>query len=590
MDMKFKWAHCKKTFAVKASRGKFLLGLVVVLLVILGALLWKARTPKASAPIKEKPILQKERKTPTQIAEPKKQEPKKPTKVVHRSILGQLGWYEANAEVLGKQIAGFYQKAEVKPINNVIAMILPHAGYRFSGQTAVRALKSANKKYSRIVVVGPSHTTHMEEMLSVPSVTHYETLLGEIPLDVDIIEKLLEHPMFKSVPYAHKEEHSVQIELPLVQYKQKDFKLVPIVAGHCSLATIRKAGIILKSLVDDQTLVIASSDFVHYGPRFGYVPFRKNVAEQIRKVDMGAYEHIANLDGEGFLKYKQRTGATICGYVPIAILLSMLAPLEIRTEDGPVPVGDPLLTGLEKPAKADLVEYKTSGELTGDYKHSVSYLSVVFSGSWPNRPLTAPEPRSPELTEDGKKQLLDLARKMIVHYLRKRQVPEVSELGIVISEAMSVPRAAFVTLKKVPDPRRVTGPHKPVLRGCIGDIFPRRPLYKSVIGNAINAAVNDRRFRPLTIAECNDITIEISALTAPKPVASPDQIRIGIDGVVLSKNGRSAVYLPQVAPEQGWDVEQTLTNLSLKAKLPKDAWKEGASFLVFQAVVFGEEE
>ncbi len=555
MDMKFKWAHCKKTFAVKASRGKFLLGLGIVLLAVFAILLWKAVIPALLAESKESAV-------------PKKEEPSKPTKVVHRSILGQLGWYEANAEVLGKQIAGFYQKAEVKPINNVIAMILPHAGYRFSGQIAVRALKSANKKYSRIVVIGPSHTTHMEEMLSVPSVTHYETLLGEIPLDVDIIEKLLEYPMFKSVPYAHKEEHSVQIELPLLQYKQKDFKLVPIVAGHCSLATIRKAGIILKSLVDDQTLVIASSDFVHYGPRFGYVPFRKNVAEQIRKVDMGAYEHIANLDGEGFLKYKQTTGATICGYVPVAILLSML----------------------EKPVKADLVEYKTSGELTGDYGHSVSYLSVVFSGSWPNRPLTAPEPRSPELTEDGKKQLLDLARKMIVHYLRKRQVPEVSELGIVISEAMSVPRAAFVTLKKVPDPRKVTGPHKPVLRGCIGDIFPRRPLYKSVIGNAINAAVNDRRFRPVTIAECNDITIEISALTAPKPVASPDQIRIGIDGVVLSKNGRSAVYLPQVAPEQGWDVEQTLTNLSLKAKLPKDAWKEGASFLVFQAVVFGEEE
>ena len=110
------------------------------------------------------------------------------------------------------------------------------------------------------------------------------------------------------------------------------------------------------------------------------------------------------------------------------------------------------------------------------------------------------------------------------------------------------------------------------------------------MGNALSAAFRDRRFPPVTIAECNDITIEISALTAPKPIASSDRIRIGIDGVVLSKNGRSAVYLPQVAPEQGWDVEQTLTNLSLKAKLPKDAWKEGASFLVFQAVVFGEEE
>jgi len=129
-----------------------------------------------------------------------------------------------------------------------------------------------------------------------------------------------------------------------------------------------------------------------------------------------------------------------------------------------------------------------------------------------------------------------------------------------------------------------------MLRGCIGDIFPQRPLYKSVIRNAINACFNDRRFPPVAEAECKDITIEISALTVPEPVASADEIRIGTDGVVLSKDGRSAVFLPQVAPEQGWDVDQMLTQLSLKAQLTADAWKEGASFLVFQADVFGENE
>ena len=141
MGIKIKRGYCKKTFVVKASRGKFLLGLVVVLLVILGALLWKTRTPKATASIKEKTILQKERKTPTQIAEPKKQEPKKAAEVVLRSTLAGK-WYDADAEALGKQIDGFFQKAEVKPISNVIAMILPHAGYRFSGQIAVRTLKA----------------------------------------------------------------------------------------------------------------------------------------------------------------------------------------------------------------------------------------------------------------------------------------------------------------------------------------------------------------------------------------------------------------------------------------------------------------
>jgi len=94
----------------------------------------------------------------------------------------------------------------------------------------------------------------------------------------------------------------------------------------------------------------------------------------------------------------------------------------------------------------------------------------------------------------------------------------------------------------------------------------------------------------VSVAECNDITIEISALTPPTPVACAADIRIGIDGVVLSKNSNSAVFLPQVAPEQGWDLETTLSHLSMKAGLPENAWQDGATFLTFQADVFGENE
>jgi hypothetical protein len=287
------------------------------------------------------------------------------------------------------------------------------------------------------------------------------------------------------------------------------------------------------------------------------VPFTENIPENIKQVDMGAYEYIAKLDSKGFLEYRYKTGATICGYIPIAILLSTLG----------------------EGVKAELVNYTTSGELTGDFTNSVSYLSIAFSGAWQNCPEIEPQANDGELTDEDKKQLLALARKTIVYALRNRRVPQASELGITINEAMRCPRAAFVTLKK-----------NSKLRGCIGDIFPQRPLYKSVILNAINACVNDRRFPAVAEAECKDIAIEISALTVPKPVGSPNDIRIGIDGVVLNKEGHSAVFLPQVAPEQGWDVNQTLTHLSLKAGLPEDGWREGASFLVFQAVVFGEEE
>jgi AmmeMemoRadiSam system protein B/AmmeMemoRadiSam system protein A len=480
-----------------------------------------------------------------------------PKNVLRSSLAGT--WYSADAETLAKQIEDFFQKAQVEPISNVIALISPHAGYQYSGQTAVCGLKTTEKKYKRIVVIGPSHRIPMEEILSVPRVTHYETPLGQIPLDVELINKLLKYSMFQNVPRAHEYEHSVQIQLPLLQYGQRDFKLVPIVAGTCSLQTITKAGTILRGLVDEETLVIASSDFVHYGRGHLYVPFTENIPEQIKELDMGAYEHIAGLDAKGFLEYKYKTGATICGYVPIAILLSML----------------------NEQAKAELIKYTTSGELTNDFTNSVSYLSVAFSGSWPSRPEIEPQANNPELelTEQDREQLLTLARKTIIYALQTRRVPQPSELGVTISQAMSCPRAAFVTLKK----------HS-MLRGCIGDIFPQRPLYKSVIRNAINACFNDRRFPPVAEAECKDITIEISALTVPEPVASADEIRIGTDGVVLSKDGRSAVFLPQVASEQGWDVDQMLTQLSLKAQLTADAWKEGASFLVFQADVFGENE
>ncbi len=491
----------------------------------------------------------------TELMEEQKTE--EPEKVVIKSEIAGP-WYPDDAKILIEQIGQIFQKAEAKPKDNVIALILPHAGYQYSGQTAAAALKTTNREYKRIIVIGPSHRTPIGGMLSVPKGTHYQTPLGQTPLDVEFINKLLEYPIFQNVQMAHGNqfENAVQIEIPLLQYKYQNFRLVPILTGQCSEKTIEKAASILKAMTDEDTLVIASSDFTHYGRSFGYVPFTQDVPENLKKLDMGAFEYIAKLDCKGFLEYKNKTGATICGAVPIAILLDML----------------------NKDTKAELVKYTTSGQLTGDFSHSVSYLSAAFSGKWKSGPEIEPTTTEDKLSEDEKEILLALARKTIVYYLENKKIPEPADLGITITEPLKEERAAFVTLNK-----------NSMLRGCIGDIFPRQSLYQSVISNAINAAVRDWRFTPVRLSEFNDITIEISALTVPRPVASADDIRIGTDGVVLSKNGRSAVFLPQVAPEQGWGLQETLSQLSLKAGLGADAWKEGAEFLVFQAEVFGEE-
>ena len=534
---------------LNASRDKLFMWVFLGLAVLIGGLLlyhWRTRRISSALAETTKPNVQKsDSENPVQLA-----------KSVLTSPLGQMGWYPADPNLLTSQIAGFFQKADVKTSGDIIALINPHAGYAYSGQTAAFGLKATTKKYSRVVVIGPTHRFPMQDTLSVPRLTHYKTALGETPLDVEFINKLLKNSIFQDIPPAYEAEHSVLIQLPLLQYRFADFKLVPIVAGQCSPATIRQAASIIKSLVDENTLVIASSDFTHYGPNYDYVPFDHNIPDGLKKLDMGAYDYIARLDSDGFQQYCVKTGATICGRVPIAILLSMLAPS----------------------SKAELMKYTTSGELSGDFTNSVSYLSVAFHGAWQKQPIVEPAKTNTALTKEDHKNLLLLARRTIDFYLQNKRVPTPEQVDINITDAMNVSRAAFVTLKKHSD-----------LRGCIGDVFPRQALYKSVIANAINAAVNDWRFSPVERGEIADIKIEISALTVPQPISSYNQIRLGTDGIVLNKNNQSALFLPQVAPEQRWTLEETLTHLSLKAGLPADGWKKDANFLVFQAEVFGEE-
>ena len=524
----------------RESRAILTLGVIVLPLLVLGLFMYRLHVQKTA-----------------RLSQPRELAKLAAEKSVLTSVMGQRGWHAADANALAQQVEGFFQKANVKPGNDIIALISPHAGYAYSGQTAAFGVKAAKRKYARVIVIGPSHQVAMQDVLSVPGVTHYQTPLGEIPIDTEFIGKLLQHPIFKDIPQAYATEHSVLIQLPLLQSGLGDFKLVPIVAGQCSPKAVREAAEVLKSLVDKDTLVVASSDFTHYGPNYDYMPFDQNIPAELKKLDMGAYDYITKLDSAGFIQYCDKTGATICGRVPIAILLAML----------------------QSPVKAELLKYTTSGEITSDFTNSVSYFSIAFHGAWQNQAGPEPNQVGRALTQQDKHNLLLLARRTIDFYLKSNHVPSAEDLNVPVSDSMKVQRAAFVTLKENSD-----------LRGCIGDVFPRQPLYMSVIANAVNAAVNDWRFSPVARGELGKIQIEISALTVPQPIASYSQIRIGTDGVVLRKAGYSALFLPQVAPEQGWDVQVMLTHLSLKAGLPGDAWKDGASFLTFQAEVFGEEK
>ena len=454
------------------------------------------------------------------------------------------GWYTDDAERLAHEIDNYLAAAKPVGIEHPIALILPHAGYRYSGATAAQGVRQvAGQTFSRVVVMGPSHRVALSNAVSIPDADAVETPLGRIPIDRGLVSKLRKNPAFQSHPAAHAEEHSVQIELPLLQRALGDFKLVPIVCGQVDEAAARNIAHTLLENIDDDTLVVVSSDFTHYGHAFGYLPFDTNIRRNLEKLDLGAYRFIEQRDLPGFLDYIDTTGATICGRAPLAILLAML-PDDAHTR---------------------LLEYTTSGAVTGDWSHCVSYLAAAVSGHWKKT-------ERPALSASDKLALLRLARNRIAARLGVEPLADIQP-----TPAMKAVMGAFVTLHKHGE-----------LRGCIGEIIPRRPLVEAVAEQAVNAAFHDPRFPPLQTGELDEIDIEISALTPPHPVDSYNDIVIGRHGIVLEKNGRSAVFLPQVAPEQGWSLEETLAYLALKAGLRPDDWRSGCRFEVFEAIVFGE--
>ncbi len=181
------------------------------------------------------------------------------------------------------------------------------------------------------------------------------------------------------------------------------------------------------------------------------------------------------------------------------------------------------------------------------------------------------------LNEEEKGILLRLARKALETYVRRQEEIDPSLAGFRLSERLREPAGVFVTLEK-----------EGRLRGCIGYPEPVHPLYQAVMENVVSSAARDYRFKPVQAEELGEITIEISVLTPKQRIREPSEFVPGEHGILMEKGGRRAVFLPQVATQEGWDREETLFHLCLKAGLPPDAWKEGGRFWIFRAEIFGE--
>lgn len=477
-------------------------------------------------------------------------------------------WYPAEPEVLRTQVDALLDESKPpvsRPTGTLRALILPHAGFAYSGPTAatgVSLLRGAT--YRRVIVIAPSHRRHFHG-LSITAVDAFETPLGRVPVDTEAVASLGTAPLVSIAPNDDPQEHAIEIELPLLQRAlAPGWRLVPLLVGTMEMADFRSAAELLRPLADEGTLVVVSSDFTHYGPRFGYLPFppaTPTLSDAIRRLDEGALALIKARDPSGLLDYRNETGISICGIRPIAILLQML----------------------RDSAQIETLAYTTSGALTGDWRNSVSYAVVLITDTEPLAAAAVPAVDHgrttgghPALTEAELRILHRLAVAGVTWaVLGEAEAQAHGTLARLIEEmppALMRPAGTFVTLKR-----------QGGLRGCIGTLGQQTPLFRAVLENGVNAARHDRRFLPVTPDELGDLEVEVSVLTAPRPIADPDAFRVGEQGVILKKDGRQALFLPEVAAEQGWDREATLTHLARKAGLPADAWRNGAELQVFES-------
>jgi AmmeMemoRadiSam system protein B/AmmeMemoRadiSam system protein A len=528
------------------------------------------------------------------------------TKIVQNSHLSG-SWYPNDKTELKKDLDYYFSlAAKYFKINddseNISALIVPHAGHYFSGLCAATAYQTIKKSsFDRVIIIGPSHHANFNG-IALPDYAIYRTPTGDIPVDKDAVSKLSsKNSLFKVIPGAHQKEHSIEIQLPFLQSCLDNFSIVPLIVGNLQAQDFKIIAQAISELLNSEslsetkkTLIVISSDFIHYGDRFGYTPTFDNVA----KFDNLAIRAILDKSYTEFDAIIKKTKATICGTDPIKILLKIIeigalgqiecqitsyynsAQIEKSRNNKQNAKLDYKLdekqeikqskkqdskqnTMLENKQSEKQIDVSKLSQII-ETESSVSYAGIICKSK-----MTLKEERT----------LLNLARNSITNKL----FPDKSlKKDFEITDNLRKKSGAFVTLKTKDGN----------LRGCIGRITSDEPIYKSIPEIALSSALQDSRFEPLTKSELEKISISITVLTPPHTVNSYKDIIIGKHGIILEKtvNGltRSAVFLPQVAGEQGWDLAETLENLSEKAGLQKDAWKSGCQFKVFEGFEFSE--
>jgi len=483
-------------------------------------------------------------------------------------------FYPGEPSELAKMIARMLAETERPAVDgDIVGLVVPHAGYVYSGPVAASGFKAIQGlNYKDVIVIAPCHVEAFPGAAVYPGKA-YRTPLGDIEINRELSEKIAKgSKMVELSDKGHRftsrgGEHSLEVELPFLQTMLDDFNLVAIVMGSQDMQTCRGlAESIYESCKNrNDVLLVASSGLSHFHDYNTATTLDSRIVDLINSYD---YNQL-------YTELEQRK-IEACGGGPIIAVM--------------------IASQLMGASSARVVKYANSGDVSGDKSSVVGYLAAIFSkGDEESKVYEIDEDVSSSdsdetggmeinpasavdfgLNNDEKQFLLKLARESIKAVLEKRQLqPDVTEYSGILTEK----RGAFVTLT-------IDGR----LRGCIGYIQAVKPLYETIAEMAVQAAFHDPRFPSLTKSEFNSIDIEISVLTPMIIEKNPENVVVGRDGLYIVRGYNSGLLLPQVSVENNWDRETFLDQTCIKAGLPPGTWKEAETQIYrFQADIFGGE-
>lgn len=459
-------------------------------------------------------------------------------------------WYPGDKAELKVLLESYMDAAKAEKISGqLFAIISPHAGYQFSGPVAAYGFKTAqNKNIKTVIVIGFSHRKRFNG-ISVYSEGVWRTPLGDVQVDEKLAGQLIsQNRRLRFEPELFDGENSVEMQIPFVQIALKDAKIIPIAFGTQDYKDAEILADALAAILKDRrdVLIVASTDLSHY-----------HSYDEANSIDNGLIAILKKMKAMDLYSGAVTGKCELCGLMPVTATLLTSEKLGF---DG-----------------IKILKYANSGDTFGDKSRVVGYLSAAIykKGIKDKEMVAGKEKKSAILNATQKKRLLQIARESLTSYVKDGKKKTFSESDPVLTQNMG----AFVTLHE-----------KGELRGCIGNMVGRGPLYKTVADMAIEAATGDPRFTALSPEEIDKVDVEISVLSPLKKVSGYEDVTIPGDGVLIKSGFRSGVFLPQVATEAGWNREQFLTYLCAhKAGISPEAWKDPKTEIyVFSAEVFGE--